>query len=103
MVKNLVMIDDNNFKNMAYKCIETMDKEEAGILLILNGAYLPLFSPDKEKIQEFRQKNIPIYGIVRDFVLRGLEEKFEELIELVDYNEFIELMMDEYDKVISFV
>ncbi|MHA1145382.1 MAG: DsrH/TusB family sulfur metabolism protein [Candidatus Helarchaeota archaeon] len=103
MTKILVMIDDNGFKELAYKCIETMEHDEPGILFIHNGAYLPLLSPDKDKISEFQEKKIPMFGIFRDFVLRGIEEAFGDKIELVDYNEFINLIMDDYDKVVSFV
>ena len=103
MSKILVMIDDNGLKQVAYRCIETMDEDEPGILFIHNGAFLPIIAPDKDKIQEFIDKKIPLYGIFRDFMLRGVESQVEETVELVDYNEFIELIMDEYDKVISFL
>ncbi len=103
MSKILVMIDDNDLKEVAYKCIETMDEDEPGILFIHNGAYLPIIEPDKNKIKEFINKKIPLYGIFRDFMLRGLEEIIQDTIELVDYNEFIELIMNDFDKVVSFL
>ena len=97
------MIDDNELKHLAYKCIETMYGDEPGILFIHNGAYLPILEPDKNKIQEFIDKKVPLYGIFRDFMLRGIEDKVENVVEMVDYNEFIELIMEEFDKVISFL
>ncbi|MHA1269890.1 MAG: DsrH/TusB family sulfur metabolism protein [Candidatus Helarchaeota archaeon] len=103
MTKILVMIDDNEFKELAYNCIETIESGCSGVLLLQNGAYLSIISPDREKIQEFINNKIPVYGIFRDFMLRGIEEKVEKYIELIDYNEFINLIMIKYDKVISFV
>jgi len=103
MSKILVMIDDNDLKPIAYRCIETMDEDEPGILFIHNGAYLPVLTPDKNKIKEFIDKKIPLYGIFRDFMLRGVEAQVEDTVELVDYTEFIELIMDDYDKVVSFL
>ena len=97
------MIDDNQLKELAYECISTLNPGESGILFIHNGSYLPILLPDKNKIQEFIVSGIPVFGIFRDFVLRGIEAKIGNDIQLVDYNEFIQLIMEDYDKVISFL
>jgi len=103
MSKILVIIDDNSLKELAYECIRTMSVDKPGILFIHNGAFLPILLPDKNKIQEFIEKGIPLFGIFRDFMLRGIEAKIGNELQLVDYNEFIKLIMEEYDKVISFL
>jgi sulfur relay protein TusB/DsrH len=103
MQKILVIIDDNELKALAYECISTLNADESGILFIHNGAFLPILLPDKNKIEEFIKNGIPLFGIFRDFMLRGIEAKVGNQVQLLDYNEFIKLIMEEYNKVLSFL
>ena len=73
--------------------------QEAAILLIQDG----VFMADKgcPHSDELKTLNVNVYASKKHVVERGLGDRLVVDVELVDYSRIVDLMMDEYDKIIS--
>ena len=73
--------------------------QEAAILLIQDG----VFMADKgcPHSDELKTLNVNVYASKKHVEERGLGDRLVVDVELVDYSRIVDLMMDEYDKIIS--
>jgi len=83
--------------------IATMDiiakDNEKGVLLFEDAVY---YATVEKKRQNLLQKKFSIYVIKEELEARGYENFNADGIEVIDYEKAVDIIMEEYDKVISF-
>jgi sulfur relay protein TusB/DsrH len=83
--------------------IHTMDcvaaGNEKGVLLFEDAVY---YATVEQKRKELLSKNYAIYVIEDELDARGLKKFSTEAIELIGYDEAVDIIMEKYDKVVSF-
>ena len=72
---------------------------EIGLLLIQDG----VFMADKgcTESKELLSFNLPFYACEAHVEERGIKDRLIDDVELVDYNKIINIIMEQYDKIIS--
>lgn len=81
--------------------LQMKNGHEVGVLLIQDSV-LACFKGGKNIIAEAASEGIKIYAIKEDLEARGIfENKLHPEIEAVDYDKAISVIMEEYDKVIT--
>ena len=83
---------------MASEMAET--KEKVGILHI-QDACIALTLP--EYIRKIANQKLKLYGLKADCEARGLLRKIGKQVTIVDYQEWVKLVMNEYDKIVSWI
>jgi sulfur relay protein TusB/DsrH len=83
---------------MASKTVEVGKK--VGILHI-QDACVALILP--EYLNKIANNRIELYGLKADCEARGLLEKVDKRVTIVDYQGWVKLVMDEYDKIVSWI
>jgi len=73
--------------------------EKVGILHI-QDACIALTLP--EYIENTANYGLKLYGLRADCEARGLR-KMDKRVAIVDYREWVRLVMDEYDKIVSWI
>ena len=73
--------------------------QETAILLVQDG----VFMADKgcPHSDELKTLKVKVYASKKHVEERGLSDRLVVDVDLVDYSRIVDLMMDEYDKVIS--
>ena len=77
----------------------TSGGHEIGILLVQDG----VFMADKgcPESKEMKSLGIPIYAVSSHVAERGIGDRLVMQVELVDSEKMVELIMEDYDRVIS--
>lgn len=83
---------------IASEMVET--KEKVGILCI-QDACIALTLP--EYLRKIANQKLKLYGLKADCEARGLLKKIGEQVTIVDYQEWVRLVMDKYDKIVSWI
>jgi tRNA 2-thiouridine synthesizing protein B len=66
--------------------------DEDGILLIEDGVYCGLESaPYAEQIQQLIKCGVSVFALGSDVTARGLQNKIQPNIEIINYDRFVEL------------
>ncbi len=73
--------------------------ETAGILLIQDGVFMVDKGCEEGKI--LLSQGIKIHASKKHIEERGLTSRLVDGVELVDYSQIVDLIMEKYDKVIS--
>ena len=83
--------------------IHTMDtiaaSNDKGVLLFEDAVY---YATVEQKREELLSKNYSIYAIKEELDARGHSEFSAEGIELIGYDEAVDIIMERYDNVVSF-
>ena len=80
--------------NSLSSCLKVCTEND-GILLLEDGVFGILTSaPGAEELQILIKRGIKVFALINDIKARGLEEKVAQDIELIDYNEFVQLTLD---------
>jgi sulfur relay protein TusB/DsrH len=74
--------------------------EKVGILHI-QDACIALTLP--EYIRKIMGHRLKLYGLKADCEARGLLKKVDKRVTTVDYQGWVKLVMDEYDKIVSWI
>mgnify|MGYP002153783619 CR=1 FL=1 len=74
--------------------------EKVGILHI-QDACIALTLP--EYLRKISDNTVKIYGLKADCEARGLLKKVDKRVTIVDYQGWVKLVMDEYDKIVSWI
>jgi sulfur relay protein TusB/DsrH len=83
--------------------IHTMDtiaqENERGVLLFEDAVY---YAAVKDKREELISKDYSIYAIKEELDARGYDQFSAEGVELIGYDEAVDIIMERYEKVVSF-
>jgi sulfur relay protein TusB/DsrH len=84
--------------------LASMQKEEneVGIVLMQDAVLITKKSEKSKMLEEIMTKGIDIYVIDADCKARGISDAVLEGIKKVGYEEFIDLVMENYEKTVSF-
>ena len=74
--------------------------EKVGMLHI-QDACIALTLP--EYVENTANPRLKLYGLKADCESRGLLRKIDKRITIVDYRGWVKLVMDEYDKIVSWI
>lgn len=74
--------------------------EKVGVLHI-QDACIALTLP--EYLGKIVDHRFELYGLKADCEARGLLEKVEKRVKILDYKGWVKLVMDEYDKIVSWI
>ena len=74
--------------------------EKVGILHI-QDACIALTLP--EYLRKISDNKFELYALKADCEARGLLEKVEKRVKILDYKGWVKLVMDEYDKIVSWI
>ena len=78
------------------------EKSEVKVVLIQDAVYMVLKSSDHaENIEKIMDKGIKFHTLKGDVERRGTINNLLANVELIDYNQLIDLLFDEEQKVIS--
>jgi len=75
-------------------------KEKVGILHI-QDACIALMLP--EYLNKMANRKLKLYGLKADCEARGLLRKIDKHVTMVDYQGWVKLVMDKYDKIASWI
>jgi len=75
-------------------------KEKVGILHI-QDACIALTLP--EYLKKMANQKLKLYGLKADCEARGLLKKIGKKVTIIDYQGWVKLVMDEYDKIVSWL
>lgn len=79
-----------------------VEKSKVKVVLIQDAVYMALKSSDQaEKIGKIMDKGIKIHTLKGDVERRGAINHLLANVELIDYNQFIDLLFDEEQTVIN--
>ncbi len=104
MAKILYLIDKKYGEEglKLVKAVNSSGKHEIGVILIQDGIYLAL--REKKQIFKLVEEGISFFATKKDVNMRGLSEKIDRTnIKLVEYSELVDLVMEKYEKIISYV
>src|SRR6188474_2179712 len=80
--------------NSLSSCLKVCTESD-GILLLEDGVFGTLTSaPGAEELQILIKRGVKVFALINDIKARGLEEKVAQDIELIDYNEFVQLTLE---------
>lgn len=84
--------------------LASMQKEEneVGIVLMQDAVLITKKSEKSKMLEEIMANGIDIYVIDADCKARGISDVVLEGIKKVGYEEFIDLVMENYEKTVSF-
>lgn len=74
--------------------------EKVGILHI-QDACIALTLP--EYLEKTADRRLRLYGLRADCEARGLLKKIDKRVAIVDYDGWVKLVMDEYNKIVSWI
>lgn len=72
---------------------------EKGVLLFEDAVY---YATAEQKRKELLLQNYSIYAIKEELDARGFGDFSAEGVELIGYDEAVDIIMERYDKVVSF-
>lgn len=80
--------------------VDRLSADKLGIILVGNGVYHATVK-ENGKISSLLQKNADFYALVEDLETRGFTaDKLDSKVKPVDYNGIVDLIFNDYDKVI---
>ncbi len=85
--------------------LASMQKEEGndvGMVLMQDAVLITKKSEKSKMLEEIMVNGINIYVIEADCNARGINEMIIEGVKKVGYEEFIDLVMENYEKTVSF-
>jgi len=85
--------------------LASMQREEGndvGIVLMQDAVLITKKSEKSKMLEEIMAIGIKIYVIDADCKARGISEMVIEDVKKVGYEEFIDLLMEDYEKTVSF-
>ena len=85
--------------------LASMQKEEGndvGMVLMQDAVLITKKSEKSKMLEEIMANGINIYVIEADCNARGINEMIIEGVKKVGYEEFIDLVMENYEKTVSF-
>ncbi|MFX1466440.1 MAG: sulfurtransferase complex subunit TusB [Promethearchaeota archaeon] len=85
--------------------LASMQKEEGndvGMVLMQDAVLITKKSEKSKKLDEIMANGINIYVLEADCKARGISEMIVEGVKKVGYEEFIDLLMEDYEKTVSF-
>lgn len=85
--------------------LASMQKEEGndvGMVLMQDAVLITKKSEKSKMLEEIMANGINIYVIETDCNARGINEMIIEGVKKVGYEEFIDLVMENYEKTVSF-
>lgn len=85
--------------------IITFQREEGyyiGLVLMQDAVIITKKSMKSELLEKILSNGIKVYVLDADCKAKGIAEKVVEGIQKIGYEEFIDLLMEEYEKTISF-
>jgi sulfur relay protein TusB/DsrH len=74
------------------------NKEKVGILLIQDASVAATI---KDYCKKLADNGVRLYALKEDCEARGLLEKVEKDVKMVDYEGWVKLVMDEYERIVS--
>ncbi|UCE38544.1 MAG: sulfurtransferase complex subunit TusB [Thermoplasmata archaeon] len=99
MPKVLFTLVRSPFEKDEIHTMETVAaNNEKGVILFEDAIY---YATSEHKRRELLSKDYLIYAIKEELDARGHGEFSAEGIELIDYDEAVDIIMERYDKVIS--
>ena len=75
---------------------------DVGMVLIQDAVLITKKSEKSKMLEEIMANGINIYAMDADCKARGLSEMVVEGVKKVSYEEFIDLLMEDYEKTVSF-
>jgi sulfur relay protein TusB/DsrH len=76
---------------------------DVGIVLMQDSVLITTKKSDKSKmLKEMMINGINVYAIEADFKARGLSDVVLDGVKKVSYEDFIDLVMENYEKTVSF-
>jgi tRNA 2-thiouridine synthesizing protein B len=100
MSKVLFTLVRSPFEKDETALMEVMAQDnEKGVLLFEDAVY---YATVEEKRKELLAKKYSIYAIKEELDARGFSGFNAQGIDLVDYDTAVDLLMERYDKVVSF-
>jgi sulfur relay protein TusB/DsrH len=85
--------------------LASMQKEEGddvGVVLMKDAVLISKKSEKSKMLEEIMAHGINIYVIEADCNARGISEMVIEGVKKVGYEEFVDLVMNDYEKTVSF-
>ncbi|MFX1520884.1 MAG: sulfurtransferase complex subunit TusB [Promethearchaeota archaeon] len=85
--------------------LASMQKEagnDVGIVLMQDAVLITKKSEKSKMLEEIMTNGIKIYALEADCKARGINEMVIEGVKKVSYEEFIDLLMEDYEKTVSF-
>ena len=104
-MKTLFIINRKVPKNhrIPFTLIKGLQKteEKIGILFIQNGVYNEIESVKDNTLKDQDRPVVNIYFLKPDMLARGLENKIKKDAKLVDYDGFLDLVVNEYERIVN--
>jgi len=90
-----------NFDSVLKMASEMVEMGEKVGILHIQDACIALTLP--EYLRKTADHRLELYGLKTDCKARGLLKKTDKRVIIVDYEGWVKLVMDEYDKIISWM
>jgi len=90
-----------NFDSVLKMASEMVERGEKVGILHIQDACITLTLP--EYIGKMADHRLKLYGLKADCEARGLLKKIDKRVIVVDYQGWVKLVMDEYDKIVSWI
>lgn len=90
-----------NFDSIHKLALETVEMGEKVGILHVQDACIALTLP--EYLNRIVDNRIELYGLKADCEARGLLKKIDKHATVVDYQEWVKLVMDKYYRIVSWI
>lgn len=91
----------DSFASVLKIAFEIANKGEKVGILHIQDACITLTLPDH--LEEITDERIKLYGLKADCEARGLSKKINKSVRIIDYDGWVKLVMNEYDKIVSWL
>lgn len=92
----------SDLERVAELAVKQKEENEVGIVLMQDAVLITKKSQKSKLLEELMVNGINIFVIEADCNARGISEMVIEGVKKVGYEEFIDLVMEDYEKTISF-